>query len=151
MHKDSLSHLFALLIAVCFSFAAFNASAAEESAENAEGTEEEAPKKPVKYYQIAPNIMTFYQNTGRKMGYIVVQVQLVVRGDEDWDIVDENLPLIQDALIDFFNRQQESVVRDLAQRDALRVQAKDIVATALKEELGREVVENLLFTQYLFQ
>ena len=148
MFKNSRAKLFTFLFLSLFSLSTLTINAAEEEAEAAE---EEVEKEPVKYYLIAPNIMTFYQNSGRKIGYIVVQIQLVVRGDDDWNIIDENLPLIQDALTDFFNRQDKAVVHDLAQRDSLRSQAKDIVAAALKEELGREVVENLLFTQYLFQ
>lgn len=149
MFKKTSHTLFTLFIACFLSLNALSLNAAEEEVEGEAG--EEVPKEPLKYYLIAPNIMTFYQNSGRKIGYIVVQIQLVVRGENDWNIVDENLPLIQDALIDFFNRQDKDVVHDLAQREILRGQAKDIVATVLKEELGREVVENLLFTQYLFQ
>ena len=123
-------------------------SAAEE-AETAET--EEVSKEPFMYYQISPNIMTFYQNTGRKMGYIVVQVQVVVRGQEDFDTVELHLPLLQDTLVGFFNSQDKATIQDLQQREVLRNQAKEKVAEVLKEELGRDIVENLLFTQYVFQ
>lgn len=116
-----------------------------------EAPAEEESKEPFMYYQISPNIMTFYQSTGRKMGYIVVQVQVVVRGQEDFDTVDLHLPLLQDTLVGFFNSQEKAVIQDLQQRENLRNEAKSKVAAVLKEELGRDIVENLLFTQYVFQ
>ena len=116
-----------------------------------EGEDAEAEnKEPLKYYLISPNIMTFYQNSGRRMGYIVVQVQLVVRGQDDLDLIDLHKPLLQDTLTDFFNRQEKATVEDLKQRESLRSQAHQRVAAVVKEEVGRELVENLLFTQYIF-
>ena len=129
-------------------FIPFLAFGAEEAAE---GEESEEKKLPLKYYQIAPNIMTFYQGTGKKMGYVVVQVQVVVRGEENLELVGIHLPLMQDALIDFFNRQEKKVIRDHTQRPTLQNQAKEKVAAALKEELGEDIIEDLLFTQYIFQ
>ena len=126
-------------------------NSAEEGSEETENAAEEEVKEEIMYYQIAPNIMTFYQNTGRKMGYIVVQVQLVVRGQDNWDLIDDHLPLVQDSLVDFFNSQDKDTVQDLQQREALRNQAKERVANVIKQEVGKNVIENLLFTQYVFQ
>lgn len=124
-----------------------------QAAEEAEAAEEESEEKklPIKYYQIAPNIMTFYQSSGKKMGYIVVQVQVVVRGDDNLELIETHLPLMQDTLIDFFNRQEKDVVQDLNQRETLRQEAKARVAKVISDEIGDDIVENLLFTQYIFQ
>jgi len=122
--------------------------AAEEAAES-EAAEEE--RLPLKYFLIAPNIMTFYQGTGKKLGYVVVQVQIVVRGDENLELVETHLPIMQDALIDFFNRQDKAVIRDQAKRKELQTNAELKVSEALQEEVGQDIIENLLFTQYIFQ
>lgn len=126
------------LLLMLFSVSAF----AEEKEEN---------KEPIQYFQIAPNIMTFYQNAGKKLGYVVVQVQIVVRGQDNWDMVELHLPLLQDALIDFFNRQDKATVQDLKLRTKLRNQATQRVAKVLKEETGKDIIEDVLFTQYVFQ
>ena len=139
--KLTMSKILALSLLVFSLFLVPLPCSAEEAAEG----DAEVEKEPLMYFMITPNIMTFYQNTGRKIGYIVVQVQVVVRGQDNYDLVDLNLPLVQDALIDFFNQQ------DLTLRETLRQQAKDTVANILKEELQKDVVENLLFTQYVFQ
>lgn len=122
--------------------------AAEE--QKSEDTGEES-KLPIMYYEIEPNILTFYQDTSKKIGYIVVQIQVVVRGQPNFDLIELHLPLIQDTLIDFFNRQDKATVQDLKQRETLRTQAEVRVSDIIKEEIGTDIVENILFTQYVFQ
>jgi len=124
-----------------------SAAAEEESDEDAE----EVVLEPLQYFKIAPNILTTYQNTGKKMKYIVVQVQVVVRGDDNFALIDLHTPLLQDALTDLFNRQDKKVIEDLSQRESLRLQATERVASVMKEEVGEDIVENVLFTQYVFQ
>ncbi len=126
-------------------------NAVENDEETTSETAAEENKLPIKYYEIDPNILTFYQSSGKKIGYIVVQVQLVVRGQENYDLVERHLPLLQDTLIDFFNRQDKETVHDLKQRENLRSQAMTRVSEVLKEEVGKDIVENVLFTQYVFQ
>jgi len=117
--------------------------------------EEEQPEaeelETLMYYAIEPNTLTFYQGTGKKIGYIVVQVNIAVRGQENYDLVDLHLPLIQDSLIDFFNRQDKSIIQDIKEREKLRQQAQASVSKVLKEETGKDVVESLLFTDYVYQ
>lgn len=119
-------------------------------AETDEGDNEEEAL-PLMYYQIDPNILTLYQSTSRKLGYIVVQVQIVVRGQENYDLVELHKPLMQDAFIDFFNRLDKKTVQDLAQRETIRQQASKRVAQVLEEEIGNNIIEDVLFTQYIFQ
>ena len=121
--------------------------AEEEVEEDAETEELEA----LMYYAIEPNTLTFYQGTGKKIGYIVVQVNIAVRGQDNYDLVELHLPLIQDNLTDFFNRQDKSVIQDIKKRENLRQQAQASVTSILKEETGKDVVENLLFTDYVYQ
>lgn len=117
--------------------------------------EEDEKKQPelesIMYFEIEPNILTFYQGTGRKIGYVVVQVNVAVRGQDNYDLVELHLPLIQDNLIDFFNRQDKSVIQPFSEREKLRLMAKESVAAVLKEETGKDIVENVLFTDYVYQ
>ena len=116
-----------------------------------EESEEQEELEPIMYYEIQPNILTFYQGTGRKIGYVVVQVNIAVRGQENYDLVELHLPLIQDTLIDFFNKQHKSVIQPIAERENLRKKAEERVSQILKEETQKDVVENLLFTNYVYQ
>lgn len=127
----------------------FGISSSAISAEEAEAEPEE--KEALIYFEVEPNILTFYQGTGKKLGYVVVQVNIAVRGQSNYDLVELHLPIIQDNLIDFFNQQDKSVIQPFEQREQLRVKAMESVATALKEETGLDVVDNLLFTNYVYQ
>jgi flagellar protein FliL len=114
-----------------------------------EPVEEDKPE--LMYYEIEPNILTFYQGTGRKIGYVVVQVNVAVRGQDNYDLIELHMPLLQDVLIKFFNRQDKSVIQPFSEREQLRLKAMDVVKEALKEEIGKDIVENVLFTNYVYQ
>jgi len=116
-----------------------------------EASEEQAEIEPIMYFEIDPKVLTFYQGTGRKIGYVVVQVNIAVRGQENYDLVELHTPLIQDILIDFFNQQDKSVIQPFSERENLRIKAKESVIAVLKEETGKDVIENLLFTDYVYQ
>lgn len=120
------------------------------SAEEAEGAEE-VDIAELMYYEIEPNILTFYQGTGRKIGYVVVQVNIAVRGQDNYDLIELHMPLLQDVLIKFFNRQDKSVIQPFSERENLRLKAMEIVKEALKEEVGKDIIENVLFTNYVYQ
>jgi len=119
--------------------------------QEAEGDGDEVRAEPIMYFEIEPNILTFYQGTGKKIGYVVVQVNIAVRGQENYDLVELHTPLIQDKLIDFFNQQDKSVIQPFSEREKLRLKAKESVVAVLKEETGKDVIENLLFTDYVYQ
>jgi flagellar basal body-associated protein FliL len=106
---------------------------------------------PLLYFDVDPKIMTLYQKTGHKLGYVVVQINLAVKGEKNIELLELHTPLIQDALIDFFNRQDEKSIQDIQKRSTLIKGAKKHVSNALKEELGQDIIESLLFTDYVYQ
>jgi flagellar basal body-associated protein FliL len=59
--------------------------------------------------------------------------------------------LIQYNLIDFFNRQDKSVIQPFSEREKLRLEARTSVEAVLEEEIGKNIIENLLFTNYVYQ
>ena len=135
-----------LMLLLILVFTSTNTVCAEED----EGDEEET-KEALMYFEVEPNILTFYQGTGRKIGYVVVQVNLAVRGQDNYDLVELHLPLIQDNLIEFFNQQDKTVIQPFTEREQLRLKAMESVSIALTEEAGKDLVENLLFTNYVYQ
>jgi len=146
MAGRTLKWLFFILLVI--STITSNMLKAEEEVETDGG---EVELEPIMYFEIDPNILTFYQGTGKKIGYVVVQVNIAVRGQENYDLVELHTPLIQDNLIDFFNQQDKSVIQPFSEREKLRLKAKDSVVAVLKEETGKDIIENLLFTNYVYQ
>jgi len=141
-NKSAFIFIFSLLVFVTTPFAL---------AEGEEDAEEEAEVIPIMYFDIDPKILTFYQGTGRKIGYVVVQVNIAVKGQENLDLVELHSPLIQDNLIDFFNRQDKKTIQEFSEREGLRQKAQESVAAVLEEEVGKNIVESLLFTDYVYQ
>ncbi|MGB0495362.1 MAG: flagellar basal body-associated FliL family protein [Kangiellaceae bacterium] len=113
--------------------------------------EEEKEVVPLMYFDIDPKILTFYQSSGKKIGYVVVQVNIAVKGQENLDLVELHTPLIQDNLIDFFNRQDKTTIQSFSEREGLRQKAQESVAAVLEAEIGKNVIESLLFTDYVYQ
>ncbi len=120
-------------------------------AEDEGETEEEAEVIPLMYFDIDPKVLTFYQGTGKKIGYVVVQINIAVKGQENLDLVELHSPLIQDNLIDFFNRQDKKTIQEFSEREGLRKKAQESVAAVLEEEVGKNIIESLLFTDYVYQ
>ncbi|MFT6734958.1 MAG: flagellar FliL protein [Polaribacter sp.] len=112
---------------------------------------EEQEVIPLMYFDIDPKVLTFYQSTGRKIGYVVVQINLAVKGQENLELVELHSPLIQDNLIDFFNRQDKKTIQDFSEREGLRQKAQESVAAVLEAEVGKNIIESLLFTDYVYQ
>jgi flagellar FliL protein len=116
------------------------------------GFSQEAQKPDIKYYDLDPNIITNYQKPpSRRLGFVTVDVQFQVRGEEGLDILDYHKPLIEDALIDVINSQPEEVIKDNTKRSEIRDAIKTKLTAILKEETGKEVIEDVLFTKFIYQ
>lgn len=113
---------------------------------------QEAQKPDIRYYDLDPNIITNYQKPpSRRLGFVTVDVQFQVTGEEGLDILDYHKPLIEDTLIDVINSQSEEVITDISQRDSIRNAIKTKLSAVLKEETGKEVIEDVLFTKFIYQ
>ncbi len=113
---------------------------------------EEAPKPDIRYYDLDPNIITNYQKPpARRLGFVTIDVQFQVTGEEGLDILDYHKPLIEDAIIDVINSQSEKVITDITQRDIIRNEIKTKLSAVLKEETGKEVIDDVLFTKFIYQ
>ncbi|PHS14975.1 MAG: hypothetical protein COA86_15040 [Kangiella sp.] len=145
----SIRKTFFILIFPLLTFVSVPFAVAED--EDEEDSEEVAEVIPIMYFDIDPKILTFYQGTGRKIGYVVVQINIAVKGQENLDLVELHSPLIQDNLIDFFNRQDKKTIQDFSEREGLRQKAQESVAAVLEGEVGKNIVESLLFTDYVYQ
>ena len=150
-HKKQLNTLNKTFFMIALCFLVFIMSPFVLAEDEGEEESEEEEVIPLMYFDIDPKVLTFYQGTGRKIGYVVVQINIAVKGQENLDLVELHSPLIQDNLIDFFNRQDKKTIQDFSQREALRQKAQESVAAVLEEEVGKNIIESLLFTDYVYQ
>ncbi|WP_428462847.1 flagellar basal body-associated protein FliL [Photobacterium kagoshimensis] len=113
---------------------------------------ESAQAKPqYSYYTLAPDITTNYVTQGNRLGYLRLQIDLMVIDPSLVKIVEEHSPLIRDAIITIIGRQPEAKVKSLAGREEIRQACLDTVNELLIAETNQKLLTELLFTKYLYQ
>lgn len=113
---------------------------------------EEAPPPEVHYYDLDPNIITNYQKPpSRRLGFITVDVQFQVSSVANLDTLEYHKPLIEDALIDVINSQSEADIKDRTKRKDIQAQIKVRLTALLQEETGAPVIEEVLFTKFIYK
>ncbi|MCK5817797.1 MAG: flagellar basal body-associated protein FliL [Psychromonas sp.] len=130
--------------------------AAEEQANAAqEQAKDDQPQDKInadyQYFVLEPDIIANYLSSGKRVGYIRVKVELLVKSKQDLKILDKHEPLIRDQIIDVLSSQQADVIKSAGQRENIRKQCITAVNTALKSETNVQPVKQLIFTKFLYQ
>ncbi|WP_120513686.1 flagellar basal body-associated protein FliL [Photobacterium salinisoli] len=103
------------------------------------------------YFTLTPDITTNYITQGKKLGYLRLQVDLMVADPDYIPLVEHHAPLIRDAIIQIIGEQPEVKIKSLAGREAIRQQCLDKVNDLLIAETNQKLLTELLFTKYLYQ
>ncbi|WP_413113094.1 flagellar basal body-associated protein FliL [Thaumasiovibrio sp. DFM-14] len=103
------------------------------------------------YYTLSPDITTNYITQGSALGYLRLQVDLMVLDPSLIAKVERHDPLIRDALIDIIGKESAATIKSLAGREELRLACLDKVNQLLLIETGEKLITELLFTKYLYQ
>ncbi|KLV07395.1 flagellar basal body-associated protein FliL-like protein [Photobacterium aquae] len=103
------------------------------------------------YYTLAPDITTNYVTQGKRLGYLRLQVDLMLLDPSMSKLVEHHAPLIRDAIITVIGQQPEARVQSLAGREEIRQACLAKVNELLIAETNQKLVTELLFTKYLFQ
>lgn len=105
-----------------------------------------------KYFELYPNFITNFQRDNGKVGFLSIGIQLKVKGAAGVELVKQHLPLLQDAVVWLTRGQTESSVKDLEQREALRLQTLAELQKRLDAETKTSlIIEDVLFTKYVWQ
>lgn len=117
-----------------------------------EGGKTEDPNKPViTYFSLDPEIITNYITTNNEMGYIRVKVELMVNSAADLALVQKHEPLIRDTINDVLGKETVEHIRSLKGREVIRLECQDKINERLQKETGKNLVRDLIFTNYLYQ
>ncbi|GLS89630.1 flagellar basal body-associated protein FliL [Psychromonas marina] len=136
----------ALLCVLYLSFASSPLLAEEESGQ---GTEK--IKNDYQYFQLEPDIITNYIKPGKRIGFVRITVELMVKSKSNYAVINEHEPLIRDKIISILGQQTEAIVKSVTERDGIRQRCLDEVNELLYVETGKKPLEDLLFTKYLYQ
>lgn len=107
-------------------------------------------QKPASYV-ILPKPFVFNLTGDKKRRVAQVRVQLMVRGVENEDIARKNAPLIQNELLIVFSSADYNSLITADGRIKLRAQATQAVKSALNGLEKKEVIERVLFTDFVIQ
>ncbi|WP_435235601.1 flagellar basal body-associated FliL family protein [Psychromonas sp. PT13] len=129
-----------LILIFCFSFLS-SPLFAEEGAE----------ANDYQYYSIEPDIITNYIKSGKRIGFIRMTVELMVRSKDDYALLEKHDPLIRDRIITILGEQDEKAVKSVDQRDAIRQRCVEELNELLFTETKAKPIIDVLFTKFLFQ
>ncbi|WP_394390310.1 flagellar basal body-associated protein FliL [Shewanella woodyi] len=133
-----------LLLILSISIFSLGVNAEEEE------PQEEQTQAEYAYYGFEPEIVTNYLSTGRKLGFVRISVELMVRASEDLVAIEHHDPLLRAAIIEILGSQTADKVKSLTGREEIRRECYEAVNRLIEQETGKPLVVNMLFTKYLY-
>ncbi len=104
------------------------------------------------YYAInEPFTINFLNQSNQKARYLQIKVTLKGRDQASMDSAEQNLPMIQDALLDLFSDQSYEAVNSLEGRLALQSATLATVKSLLQVETGHDAIDAVYFTSFILQ
>ncbi|NRA59829.1 MAG: flagellar basal body-associated protein FliL [Psychrobium sp.] len=102
------------------------------------------------YFGFEPDIITNYIGTGKKLGFIRITMEIMVKSPDDVAIIEHHAPLLRAAVVEVLGEQSESKIKSIAGKLEIRNLCLDTINKLLKEETGQELAVSLLFTKYIY-
>lgn len=118
---------------------------AAQAAQNPEAVDQRAI-----YYPLGQNFTMNYDVRGRQR-YLQVQVTLMLRDSAAVQSIELHQPSIRNTLVGLFSGQVFEDLQTPEGRELLRQDALRGVQSVLEQEIGRPVVEQVLFTHFVMQ
>ncbi|NRD71722.1 flagellar basal body-associated protein FliL [Shewanella sp. VB17] len=135
-----------LLFILTVSLFSFGVSAEDEVPQEVE----EAAVEEYAYYGFDPDIVTNYLSSGRKLGFVKISIELMVKSPMDLVAIEHHDPLLRAAIIEILGSKTADKVKSLTGREEIRRECYEEVNRLIKQETGKESIINLLFTKYLY-
>ncbi|MDT3663608.1 MAG: flagellar basal body-associated FliL family protein [Anaerobiospirillum sp.] len=112
----------------------------------------QATAPEIGYYDMTPDFTTNLASMGRgRLHYVRIHVNIMVKDNADLPLVTEQDPLIRDAILSIIGTKEYNAIATAAGREALRAECRARVAEILAEKKGGPVLQDLLFTNYVYQ
>lgn len=106
----------------------------------------------VVYYGFDPDIVTNYVTDNRRtLGYLRVSIELMLPGREHLRTMEYHEPLILDTIIGILSKQPEQRVKSLSGREEIRLLILEELKKVIQRETGQSIIQDVLFTKYLYQ
>ncbi|TBR41239.1 flagellar basal body protein FliL [Marinomonas agarivorans] len=103
------------------------------------------------YIELQPAFVINYIGYTDKLRYLKTKITLRAADLSGDTIVEENMPLVRDALVMYLSARNVDEVTGAAAREELRKTSIDILNETLKEETGQAPIIDVLFTSFVTQ
>ncbi|MCX4027109.1 flagellar basal body-associated protein FliL [Endozoicomonas sp. SM1973] len=113
--------------------------------------EEGDEKGAVEYIELKPSFVVNYGEIKNRLKYLKADISVRVYGKDAVTKVEQHMPLLRDGLVLLFSRQLDKDISNAEGKESLRQEALKIIQDRLKEEEGKPIVDDLLFTSFVVQ
>ena len=107
-------------------------------------------KQPAIFEPLAPAFVANYTQNGRQR-YMQVSITMLGRNQADLEALKVHMPVIRNNLVMLFSGQDFATLASPVGQEMLRQKATASVQEVAQKELGKVVVEQLLFTNFVLQ
>ena len=107
-------------------------------------------KQPAIFESMAPAFVANFNQNGRQR-YMQVSITMLARNQADLDALKVHMPVIRNNLVMLFSGQDFATLASLVGQEMLRQKATASVQEVAQKELGKVVIEQLLFTNFVLQ
>ncbi|MFT5453139.1 MAG: flagellar FliL protein [Enterobacterales bacterium] len=110
-----------------------------------------APEKGEAIYISIPDPFLVNITAGKRSRMMQIKVQFLVRSKEAEDLVKQHMPLVRNDMLDFFSLADADEVRTRDGRNILKQGALETAQKVMKEQVGFDAIEMVLFTGFVVQ
>ena len=122
----------------------------DTDSEQADVTEKvEEVKTPAKYVAFKP--MTLNYTVANRQRFVQITPSIMAREKDVISAIEDNMPLIRNNLLVLFGSQEFESLQGPEGQEQLRKKALAEVNKILKEEIGKDGAERVLFTGFIIQ
>lgn len=104
----------------------------------------------VYYLQLNPGFVTNYGGPGR-LKYLKADITLELGSARAYQAAEQHLPLIRNTIVLNLGRQSENNVVTARGQERMRVELRDALNRVMSKEVGSEIVEDVLITNFIWQ
>ncbi|OEC44354.1 flagellar basal body-associated protein FliL [Pseudomonas sp. 1D4] len=123
----------------------------DEGKKEEAAAEQAAPVKKMAIYEpLAPAFVVNFNQNGRQR-YMQVSVALMARDKGEMDALKVHMPVLRNKLVMLFSGQNFDSLVTAVGKEMLRQQATATVQELAKQETGKVVIEQVLFTNFVLQ
>lgn len=107
-------------------------------------------KQPAIFEPMAPAFVANFNQNGRQR-YMQVSITMLARNQADLEALKVHMPVIRNNLVMLFSGQDFATLATPVGQEMLRQKATASVQEVAQKELGKVVIEQLLFTNFVLQ